>query len=119
MREKGKSLGEPGRSAGCLWPDPVCQARLLDRFFRLAAKDPRINCTHIGLYAALLYRRSCQPSQGPLEVYSHEMLQPAKFSCRETYYKYIRELSEYGYIRYEPSNNNRARSKVYLTDSLI
>ena len=119
MREKEKSLGEPGKSVGCLWPDPVCQARLFDRFFRLAAKDPRINCTHIGLYAALLYHWSCQPCQGPLEVYSHEMLGPAKFSCRETYYKYMREMSEYGYIRYEPSNNNRARSKVYLTDSLI
>lgn len=117
MREKEKSLVEPGKSADCLWPDPVCQARLLDRFFRLAGKDPRINCVHIGLYTALLYCWSRQPFPGPLRVYSHEMIDPAKFSCRETYYKYIRELSEYGYIRYEPSNNNRLRSKVYFLES--
>ncbi len=119
MREKEKSPGEPGKSVDCPWPDPVCMAGLFDRFFRQAAKDPRINITHIGLYAALLYQWSRQPCSGPLAVYSHEMLGPAKFSCRETYYKYMRELSEYGYIRYEPSNNNRRPSKVYLTDSLI
>lgn len=117
MREKEKSPGEPGKSVDCVWPDPVCQGRLLDRFFRLAAKDPRINSTHIGLYAALLYRWSCQPSEGPLEIYSHEMLGTAKFSCRETYYKYIRELSEYGYIHYKASNNNKLRSKVYFLES--
>ena len=117
MREKEKNLVSPEKSADCLWPDPVCQARLLDRFFRKAAKDPRINCVHIGLYAALIYQLSQQDNPGALAVYSHEMIGPAKFSCRETYYKYIRELSEYGYIRYEPSNNNRARSKVYFVES--
>lgn len=117
MKGKEKSLPGPGESAACLWPDPVCVARLLDRFFRLAAKDPRINCVHIGLYAALIYQLSKQDNPGVLAVYSHEMIGPAKFSCRETYYKYMRELSEYGYIRYEPSNNNRARSKVYFVES--
>lgn len=119
MREREKNRASPGKSAGYPWPDPVCVPRLLDRFFRLAAKDPRINCTHIGLYAALIYQLSKQGNPGVLAVYSHEMIGPAKFSCRETYYKYMRELSEYGYIRYVPSNNNRLRSRVYLTESLI
>jgi hypothetical protein len=38
----------------------------------------------------------------------------AKISGVATYHKSIRELDEYGYIRYEPSYNRYKRSVIYL-----
>jgi len=86
----------------------------LSNFFAAIAKDPRINSTHIGIYAALLehWKRNGYPS--PLEAFSHELIGLAKLSSRDTYFKYIRELSEYGYIRYERSLNRNVRSRIHF-----
>ncbi|OJV19765.1 MAG: hypothetical protein BGO21_22150 [Dyadobacter sp. 50-39] len=87
----------------------------LSDFFDAIAKDPRINSTHIGIYAALLeyWKRKGCPS--PLQIFSHELIKLAKLSSRDTYFKYIRELSEYGYIRYERSFNRNVRSRIYFS----
>lgn len=86
----------------------------LSDFFDAIEKDPRINSTHIGVYAALLQcwnRRGCPDL---LEVFSHELIGLAKLSSRDTYFKYIGELNEYGYIRYERSFNRNKPSAIYL-----
>lgn len=38
----------------------------------------------------------------------------AKISGLGTYHKCIRDLNNFGYIRYQPSFNYRKKSKVYL-----
>ena len=87
---------------------------LLSRFFDAIEKDPRVNSTHIGVYAALLQCWVKQGCPGPLEAFSHEIIRVAKLSSRDTYFKYIRELNEYGYIRYERSFNRNFRSRIYF-----
>lgn len=86
----------------------------LSDFFDAIEKDPRINSTHIGVYAALLQCWCSQGCPSPLQVFSHELIGLAKLSSRDTYFKYIRELSEYGYIRYERSFNRNRRSRIFL-----
>jgi hypothetical protein len=86
----------------------------LSDFFDAIEKDARINSTHIGIYAALLQYWNRQGCPNRLEVFSHELIALAKLSSRDTYFKYIRELSEYGYIRYERSFNRNVRSRIYF-----
>lgn len=88
----------------------------LSDFFDAIAGDPRISITHIGIYAALLQYWSNHSFQNPIQVFSHEIMEIAKISSANTYHRCVRTLSEYGYIRYEPSFNKLKGSKIYLSN---
>ncbi len=90
------------------------QMQPLEDFFSAIADDPRINTTHISLYMALLKLWGENGFQNPVNVFSHEVMSLCKVSGVATYHKKIRELSDYGYIRYEPSYYRNKRSVVYL-----
>jgi hypothetical protein len=83
-------------------------------FFAAIKKDCRISVTHIGIYAAVLQYWQQQGCPVPLQVYSYELMEVAKISSKTTYHQYIRDLHDYGYIKYEPSFKRNARSKVYV-----
>ncbi len=85
-------------------------------FFAAIANDGRISITHIGIYAALLQFHAESGYANPIEAYSYEIMPIAKISAPTTYHKCIRELSEYGYIRYAPCFKRNQRSKIYLKE---
>lgn len=86
----------------------------LSDFFMAIERDPRISITHIGIYAALLQYWKEHQYTNPIQVFSYEIMRIAKISASATYHKSIRDLSEYGYIRYEPSFKRNRGSKVYF-----
>ena len=86
----------------------------LSDFFIAIDKDARINIRHIGVYAALLQFCSANGSLNPLEAYSYDIIQIAKISSPTTYHKCVKDLNDYGYIKYEPSFKRNSPSKVYL-----
>lgn len=88
----------------------------LSDFFEAIGTDPRISITHIGIYAALLQYRMQNGFINPIQVFSHEILSIAKLSSAITYHKCVRELSDYGYIKYEPSFNRTKGSKIYFVE---
>ena len=88
----------------------------LSDFFEAIGTDARISITHIGIYAALLQYRVQNDFANPIQAFSHEILTIAKLSSAITYHKCVRELSEYGYIRYEPSFNKNKGSKIYFVE---
>lgn len=88
----------------------------LSNFFEAIGSDARISITHIGIYAALLQYRIQNDFTNPIQVFSHEIMSIAKLSSAITYHKCVRELSEYGYIRYEPSFNRMKGSKIYFVE---
>ncbi len=90
------------------------QLKPLSEFFTAIENDPRISITHIGIYAALLQYWKKHDYNNPLQAYSHEIMQLAKISARATYHKIVKDLSEFGYIRYEPSFKRNQSSKVYI-----
>jgi len=90
------------------------QLKPLSDFFNAISGDPRISITHIGIYAALLQYWSEHYLENPIHVFSHEIMRIAKISASSTYHKSIRDLSNYGYIRYEPSYKRNRGSKVYF-----
>jgi len=87
---------------------PLC------RFFAAIQKDGRISITHIGVFAALLESWLENGAQNPLYAYSHEIMKVAKISAQRTYHRCIRDLHDFGYVRYEPSFKRNVRSKVFL-----
>jgi len=50
----------------------------------------------------------------PVVLFSHDIMGIAKISAVKTYYKCIRELNDYGYIKYIPSYKNNQGSKVFF-----
>ena len=88
----------------------------LSDFFEAIGTDPRISITHIGVYAALLQYRMQKGFTNPIQVFSHEIMNIAKLSTAITYHKCVKELSSYGYIRYEPSFNRTKGSKIYFAE---
>lgn len=87
---------------------------LLSDFFSAIRKDGRISITHIGIYAALLQYWKDQNFNNPMTAFSSDIMIIAKISSCATYYKCIRELNEFGYIRYEPSFNRNSGSNIYI-----
>lgn len=85
----------------------------LSDFFKAIEKDGRISLTHIGIYAAVLRYWQLADRANPFRVYSYEIMRIAKISGT-TYHKTIRDLAEYGYLKYEPSFKRNVGSKVSL-----
>lgn len=86
----------------------------LKDFFSAIEKDGRISVTHIGIYAVLfrLYiERGCE---SPMELFSREVMPLAKISSITTFQKCIKELHEYGYLRYEQSFKRNKGSRVFF-----
>ncbi len=89
----------------------------LSDFFSAIADDPRINTTHISLYMGLLKFWNGQNYKNPISIVSHEVMAICKISGLATYHKGIKELSEYGYIKYIPSYYRNRRSLVFLPNT--
>lgn len=88
----------------------------LSDFFLAIENDFRISTTHIAMYMALLYYRADKGFINPIQVFRRDLTPIAKISSLYTYHKCIQELSEYGYIKYEPSFKKTQGSKVYFID---
>ena len=86
----------------------------LSDFFSAIKNDYRINITHIGIYAALLQYWKEHDYSNPVYVFSYEIMQIAKVSASTTYHKNIKDLNDFGYIRYVPSFKRNQGSRIYF-----
>ena len=83
-------------------------------FMEMIKDDPRIGPSHISLFLAILYSCKKQGFRMPISIYSKEIMKQAKMRGTGTYHKCIRDLKDYGYIKYLPSNDPVHRSLIYL-----
>lgn len=79
----------------------------------VAGDNPRFSPAHISLYAAIL-RHYVQQERQPIIIYGKCLMKYAKIAGRATYHKTLRELQEFGFVEYEPSNNVMQGSKIIL-----
>jgi len=86
----------------------------LIEFFSAIKDDTRIGPVHISLFMAIMQHWNQNKCKSPIRVFSRELMQLAKISGVATYHKSIRELDEYGYIKYEPSFNHHKGSIIYI-----
>lgn len=89
--------------------------RPLTNFMSGIAGDARIGSTHIALFVAVygLWLENGRPDSLALPV--KQIMKKAKILARSTYVRAIRDLREWGYLVYQPSYNNRKRSRVKIT----
>ena len=90
------------------------ESKQFSEFFAAIADDPRINTTHVSLYMALLQFWKEQGFVCPIYVISHAIMPTAKILSSATYARSMRDLNEFGYIRYEVSYKRNQGSKVYI-----
>lgn len=88
----------------------------LSDFFSAIENDCRISITHIGIYAALLQYWKQHEFQNPIQVFSYEIMRIAKISASATYHKSIKDLNDFGYIKYEPSFKRNQGSRIYFPE---
>jgi hypothetical protein len=74
--------------------------------------DPRIGPLHISLYLALCRLRA--EAGEPVRVSAPKLMRPAKIGGKTPYHRTIRELAEFGYIKYLPSCDPARPSEVWL-----
>jgi hypothetical protein len=92
----------------------MIQLQQLSAFYGKANSDMRIGVSHISLYMALFQLWSHTDGESPLPITRQELMPIAKISGLGTYHKCIRDLEEYGYIRYKPSPRPYSKSLVWL-----
>jgi len=90
--------------------------KYLSDFFDAIKTDGRIGATHIAIYAALVQYRKEREFANPIHAFSREIMEIAKVSSAITYQRCVRALSDYGYLRYEPSFDRTKASRIYFTD---
>ena len=84
---------------------------LLD-FLEAAEPDPRIATAHISLFISLWKKWKELESGQYLVFFSFEIMPACKISSSSTFHKVIKQLDEYGYIKYLPSFNHFRGSRV-------
>jgi len=94
--------------------DTSTQIELVSNFIESVKEDPRINTAHISLYVSLVSYWYANSQKNPLCVFSRDIMPVCKISGPATYHRSIRELHEYGYIKYVPSFNHFLGSLVYI-----
>jgi hypothetical protein len=83
-------------------------------FLQAITEDPRIGTSHISLYLVLFQCWIDGECKEPVLIQRSVVMKVAKISGVATYHKCIRELHDYGYIRYQPSYHPACHTKVYL-----
>lgn len=78
------------------------------------ADDDRLNPSHLSLYMALFQVWNLNRFRNPVSIARGEVMKLSKIASNKTYLKGLRELGQWGYIRYFPSRNPMKGSKVEI-----
>jgi hypothetical protein len=80
---------------------------------RRMSNDERLNATHVGLFSGLFVHWQCSGFVSPFAVTRRTVMAYSRIGSIVTYHKCMKELDEYGYIRYQPSYHPKKGSLVY------
>lgn len=83
------------------------------RWVRRMGKDSRMLVTHVSLFTALFVCWQHGGFISPFAVSRRKLMAYSRIASIATYHKCIRELDEFGYIRYQPSYHPKMGSLVY------
>ena len=90
------------------------EVKELTSFYSAIREDNRIGATHISLYMALFQFYNLNGFKNPIHITRIRVMETAKISGLATYHKCIKDLVEYGYIKYRPSFNPAIGTQIYL-----
>lgn len=88
--------------------------RHLAGFFDRVAKDDRLGPLHVSMYVSLFQFWNASRFKNPISISRSEVMRISKICSKATYHKCIKELNEFGYLKYKPSFNPIRGSLIYL-----
>jgi hypothetical protein len=74
--------------------------KTLSGFLRRAEKDHRIGPLHVSLYVVLWDICNAKTTQQVIAISRNDIMSKAKIKSPGTYYKVIKDLSDWGYVTY-------------------
>lgn len=77
-------------------------------------EDARLGPAHVSLYMAVVLMGVEQGAADGVAVRARMLMPPAKIGGLATYHRVMRQLNDYGYVRYVPSNDKRVGSRVWV-----
>lgn len=86
----------------------------LNAALELFNKDHRIKQGHITLYLAFFQKWNREYFKKTITINRESIMEKAKFKSKTTYHNYIRDLNDWGYLKYFPSYDPARGSKVQM-----
>jgi hypothetical protein len=80
-------------------------------FIRLS-NDSRLTVWHISVYMAIFFKWRENAYINPILVTRREVMRLAHIGSIATYHKCVKELEEFGYMKYSPSYNPLVGSQI-------
>jgi hypothetical protein len=86
----------------------------LSDFFSATSIDSRIHYPHIVLYMALFQCWNKNEFNNPVFISRSQIMRLSKINSKSTYHKYMKELTDFGYINYVPSYRPSLGTNVFI-----
>lgn len=92
------------------------RTQYFETFYQAIDNDARIGPVHVSVYMALLNLWEKQGHVNPIHIFSRNVMPMAKISGVATYYRTMKDLNKYGYIKYVSTYDRIIGSLVYLLE---
>ena len=76
--------------------------------------DDRLNTAHVSLYLALFQFWNLNRFRNPISLNRSEVMRVSKIGSKTTYHRCIKQLDQWEYLQYKPSNNPMKGSTVNM-----
>ena len=83
-------------------------------FLKKAADDHRLLPTHLSLMMAVFYFSNDSALREAIKVSRSKLMRFSRIKSIATYHKCLKELVDFGYIRYQPSYHPINASSIWL-----
>jgi hypothetical protein len=87
---------------------------VLQNFLNTVKGDMRVNPRHISIYISLFQEWTKNNFESPVILKAKTVMELSKINSRTTFTKCIKDLHEFGYIRYIASRDHYRGSEIYL-----
>tara|TARA_R110002096_G_scaffold125761_1_gene271856 strand:+ start:394 stop:1041 length:648 start_codon:yes stop_codon:yes gene_type:complete len=87
----------------------------LNAIFERFNRDTRIKQGHITLYLALFQKWNREFFKKTISINRELIMEKAKFRSKTTYHNYLRDLNDWGFLKYFPSYHPARGSKVQMS----
>lgn len=94
--------------------DSTIDLNIFKQVITALVKDCRITVWHMGTMIGIIQLATENNLSASISISRRKVMERSHINNFVTYHKCIKELQEFGYIRYEPSYHPGIGSKVYL-----
>src|SRR4051812_46473194 len=86
----------------------------LSKFYQQLDKDPRIKPLHIALYMALFQTWNYNFFMHTFVMGRTRLMQMSRIGSKTTFSKVLRELDDFGYLKYQPSGYTGSKPLITM-----